>query len=121
MTTLPVDAATQMPRVGKFATVSNRRGVVAAVEPHDGHEGRVHLVHIEYKDRFPVEQRLVGELEPGTHGESARNGEVRRSRQTPAGLGLFGPDWQHWCHLSGSMCGERAAPAKGIAILLHMR
>lgn len=36
------------------------------------------------------------------------------------GSGLFGPDWQHWCHLSGSMCGERAAPAKGIAALLHV-
>jgi len=55
------------PRVGMFATVRNRRGVIAAVEPYDGHGGRVHLVHVEYKDdQFPVEERLVWELEPGT-------------------------------------------------------
>jgi hypothetical protein len=29
-----------------FATVRNRRGVIAGVEPYD-HEGRLHLVHLE--------------------------------------------------------------------------
>jgi superfamily II DNA or RNA helicase len=48
-----------------FASVRNRRGVVAAVQPHDGHEGRVHLVHVEYKDdQLPLEERLIWELEP---------------------------------------------------------
>ena len=48
-----------------LATVRNRRGVVSAVEPFDGDDGRVHLVHIEYKDdQLPVEERLLWELEP---------------------------------------------------------
>ena len=56
-----------IPRVGMFATVRNRRGVVAAVEPHDGPDGRVHLVHVEYKDdQLPVEERLIWEMEAGT-------------------------------------------------------
>jgi len=57
--------ALQVPRPGMFATVRNRRGVVAAVEPYDGHEGRLHLVHLEYKDdQFPPEEQLLWELEP---------------------------------------------------------
>ena len=49
-----------------LATVRNRSGVVAAVEPFDGETGRLHLVHVEYKDsRSPVEERLLWELEPG--------------------------------------------------------
>ena len=48
-----------------LATVRNRRGVVAAVEPFDGEDGRLHLVHLEYKDwRSPSEERLLWELEP---------------------------------------------------------
>ena len=48
-----------------LATVRNRRGVVAAVEPFDGENGRLHLVHLEYKDwRSPSEERLLWELEP---------------------------------------------------------
>ena len=48
-----------------FATVRNRRGVVAAVEPFDGETGRLHLVHLEYKDdQLPAEERLLWELEP---------------------------------------------------------
>jgi superfamily II DNA or RNA helicase len=48
-----------------FATVRNRRGVVAAVEPFDGDTGRLHLVHLEYKDdQLPTEERLLWELEP---------------------------------------------------------
>ena len=54
-----------IPRVGMFATVRNRRGVVAAVEPFDGDTGRLHLVHLEYKDdQFPNEEQLLWELEP---------------------------------------------------------
>ena len=47
-----------------FATVRNRRGVIAGVEPYD-HEGRLHLVHLEYKDdQYPLDERLLWELEP---------------------------------------------------------
>jgi superfamily II DNA or RNA helicase len=54
-----------IPRPGVFATVRNRRGVVAAVEPFDGETGRLHLVHLEYKDgQLPSEERLLWELEP---------------------------------------------------------
>jgi len=55
----------QIPRIGMFATVRNRRGIVSAVEPHDGDDGRLHLVHIEYKDgQYPQDERLIWELEP---------------------------------------------------------
>ena len=54
-----------IPRVGMFATVRNRRGIVAAVEPFDGDTGRLHLVHLEYKDdQYPIEEELLWELEP---------------------------------------------------------
>jgi Helicase conserved C-terminal domain/SNF2-related domain len=57
--------STQVPRVGMFATVRNRRGVISSVEPFDGEKGRLHLVHLEYKDdQFPLEERLLWELEP---------------------------------------------------------
>ena len=45
-----VNETVSVPRVGMFATVRNRRGIVAAVEPFDGEAGRLHLVHVEYKD-----------------------------------------------------------------------
>jgi len=48
-----------------FATVRNRRGIVCAVEPYDGDGGRLHLVHLEYKDdQLPADERLLWELEP---------------------------------------------------------
>jgi hypothetical protein len=57
--------ASQILRVGMFATVRNRRGIVSAVEPYDGQDGRLHLVHLEYKDdQLPAEERLLWELEP---------------------------------------------------------
>ena len=63
LTTPARDSA--VPRAGMLATVRNRRGVVAAVEPFDGENGRLHLVHLEYKDwRSPSEERLLWELEP---------------------------------------------------------
>ena len=56
---------TSIPRAGMFATVRNRRGIVSAVEPFDGESGRLHLVHLEYKDdQLPHEERLLWELEP---------------------------------------------------------
>ena len=62
---MPVEQPDHNPRVGMFATVRNRRGVVSAVEPFDGETGRLHLVHLEYKDdQYPLEERLLWELEP---------------------------------------------------------
>jgi superfamily II DNA or RNA helicase len=47
-----------------FATVRNRRGVIAGVDPFDGQSGRLHLVQIQYKDdQLPHEERLLWELE----------------------------------------------------------
>lgn len=55
---------TQVPRIGMFATVRNRRGIVAAVEPFDGEDGRLHLVHLEYKDdQLPHDERVLWEVE----------------------------------------------------------
>ena len=60
--------AITVPRAGMLATVRNRRGVVAAVEPFDGETGRLHLVHLEYKDeRAPAEERILWEIEPNRH------------------------------------------------------
>ena len=54
-----------IPRIGMFATIRNRRGVIAAVEAFDGDSGRLHLVHLEYKDdQLPHEEQLLWELEP---------------------------------------------------------
>ena len=61
-------AAVTVPRAGMLATVRNRRGVVAAVEPFDGETGRLHLVHLEYNDdRAPSEERILWEVEPDRH------------------------------------------------------
>lgn len=63
--TAPNQGHTQIPRVGMFATVRNRRGVIVNVEPHDGERGRTHLVHMEYKDdQLPSSERLLWEIEP---------------------------------------------------------
>ena len=60
--------ATLVPRAGLLATVRNRRGVISAVRPYDGETGRLHLVHVEYKDdRAPASERLPWELESGRH------------------------------------------------------
>ena len=55
-----------VPRPGMFAIVRNRRGVITTVEPSDdAKNGRLHLVHVEYKDdQLPYEERLLWELEP---------------------------------------------------------
>jgi len=51
-----------------FATVRNRRGIVSGVEPYDGERGRLHLVHLDYKDdQLPHEEKLLWELEPRAH------------------------------------------------------
>jgi hypothetical protein len=41
-----VEQINQVPRVGMFATVRNRRGVVSGVEPFDGPSGRPNLAHL---------------------------------------------------------------------------
>ena len=56
-----------IPRIGQFATVRNRRGVVSAVLPHDGPSGRSHLVQIDYKDDgHPLEEQVLWEVEACT-------------------------------------------------------
>ena len=66
MTTPAANA--DVPRAGMLATVRNRRGVVAAVEPFDGEKGRLHLVHLKYADdHAPAVERLLWELEPQRH------------------------------------------------------
>lgn len=54
-----------IPRFGLLATVRNRRGLVASVDPFEGGpEGTLHLVSIEYIDPDgPPEDRLVWERE----------------------------------------------------------
>jgi len=64
-----VNAPQQVPRIGMFATVRNRHGVTTGVEPFDGPTGRLHLVHVEYKDdQAPRDEKLIGELEAETGG-----------------------------------------------------
>jgi superfamily II DNA or RNA helicase len=47
-----------------IATVRNRRGIVAAVQPFDGGEGRLHLVHVEYSDdHWPPDEQVLWERE----------------------------------------------------------
>ena len=51
-----------------LATVRNRRGIVSAVEPFDGEDGRYHVVHLEYNDdQLPVRDQLLWEREPHTN------------------------------------------------------
>ena len=60
-----VSSHSAVPRAGMLATVRNRRGVIAAVQPFDGETGRLHLVHLEYQDNAaPSQERLLWELEP---------------------------------------------------------
>ena len=53
------------PRIGMFAAVRNRHGVLTGIEPYDGPTGRLHLAHVEYKDdQLPHDEKLIWELEP---------------------------------------------------------
>ena len=54
-----------IPRPGMLAAVRKRRGTVTSVSPFDGETGRLHLVHLEYRDGgSPSDERLLWELEP---------------------------------------------------------
>src|SRR5436305_609196 len=54
------------PRPGMIATVRNRRGLIAAVEPFDSTDGRLHLVRVEYTDNDGVaEDTVLWEREQG--------------------------------------------------------
>jgi hypothetical protein len=61
----PTSTDLNIPREGMLATVRNRRGLVTAVEPHDGGpSGVIHLVTVEYTDADGVaEDQLIWELE----------------------------------------------------------
>ena len=61
MTTTP---DTQIPRIGMVATIRNRRGIVSGVRPHDGMDGRLHLIDVEYNDGDqPLEETILWERE----------------------------------------------------------
>lgn len=50
-----------------LARVRNRRGIIAGVDPFDGHDGRFHMVHVEYTDSDGVpDETLLWEREIGT-------------------------------------------------------
>lgn len=49
----------QHPRPGMLATVRNGRGLIAAVEPFDSPDGRLHLVRVEYTDSDGVAEDTV--------------------------------------------------------------
>ena len=89
-----VNAPQQVPRIGMFATVRNRHGVTTGVEPFDGPTGRLHLVHVEYKDdQAPRDEKLIGELEAETGGwlkgvASSLQAEIAGLDATVAGLRL---------------------------------
>ena len=89
-----VNAPQQVPRIGMFATVRNRHGVTTGVEPFDGPTGRLHLVHVEYKDdQAPRNEKLIGELEAETGGwlkgvASSLQAEIAGLDATVAGLRL---------------------------------
>jgi ERCC4-related helicase len=54
------------PAIGMLANVRNRRGVISSIEPFDAHEGRLHLVTVEYTDGDGAsEDQLIWEREPG--------------------------------------------------------
>src|ERR1035437_5193293 len=56
----------QHPRPGMLATIRNRRGLIATVEPFDSPEGRLHLVRVEYTDSDGVaEDTVLWEREHG--------------------------------------------------------
>lgn len=53
------------PIAGMLAIVRKRRGIISEVREFDGHEGRNHLVRVEYKDDArPASEELLWELEP---------------------------------------------------------
>ena len=49
----------QHPRPGMLATIRNRRGLIASVEPFDSQDGRLHLVRVEYTDNDGVSEDTV--------------------------------------------------------------
>ena len=56
------------PRVGMLAIVRKRRGVISEVREFDGADGRLHLVHVDYKDdQRPMSEKIIWELEPYRH------------------------------------------------------
>jgi hypothetical protein len=74
------------PTVGMLATVRNRRGLVSAVEPFDGPDGRLHLTTVEYLDvEGESEENLVWEREPGARLlEPAALPSLERAPMLPA-------------------------------------
>ena len=117
-------SVTAVPRPGMLATVRNRRGVVAAVEPHDGEAGagRIHLVHLEYTDhQSPRTERLVWEIEGApSGGEGAPSLLEPNALPDPAHQPMAAPDFDamlraaRWTALSPYLdpSGEDRPPGK---------
>jgi superfamily II DNA or RNA helicase len=96
------------PRPGMLALVRNRRGVISAVQPFDGPDGRLHLVQVEYKDdQHPREDELLWEREPfakaleptalpNTAGTQPMNGDdfdaILRASRWSAAMPFLDPD-----------------------------
>lgn len=56
----PIRESAVVPRVGMLATIRNRRGIVASVDPYDTtSEGRLHLVRVEYTDAEGTPEDIV--------------------------------------------------------------
>ena len=71
----------QHPRPGMLATIRNRRGIIATVEPFDSQEGRLHLVRVEYTDSDGVaEDTVLWEREHGRDLLGACRNEIRTVR-----------------------------------------
>jgi len=52
------------PELGMLAVVRNRRGMISGVRQFDGHEGRLHLIQVEYRDgQRPFDEQLIWEVE----------------------------------------------------------
>jgi hypothetical protein len=72
----------QIPRVGMFATVRDRRGVVSAVEPYGSDGGRFHGLHVEHR---PHPHRLKQELRRAAAGV-CHHGTAKRNPQRQSAL-----------------------------------
>ena len=127
----PQAAGSDIPRTGMLATVRNRTGVIAAVEPFDGDDGRIHLVHLEYQDEHaPGRERLLWELEPERNlleptalpdpaqGRRHESGRLRRApsrRPLDGALALRGPARRrHFQRRAGGESVPRRRPRRGL-------
>ncbi len=76
------------PDIGMLALVRNRRGIISGVRQFDGHDGRLHLVQVEYRDGLrPLDEQLVWELEPSR--DLLEPNEIPRATDQPMDSGEY--------------------------------